>query len=273
MLYYLYMTTVLRPDPMTQIWTATAGSESNAEDVEVLTCRAKEVLKETNLDSIQLWIEAVDSQRHETAITAGAVPYRDLWQMRTELPVRYEAATTRAFTEDDIDEFIKVNNRAFAWHPEQSGFDRDRVTYMMFEPWFQSEGFRILEIEGRMAGFNWTKIHYSPPSSPTCTYCVADAANAAAGEVFVVGLDPDFHGQGLGKPLTVAGLDWIYNEGHKTIGIDEPISSGFLYVESDNEAAVATYKKLGFEHNQTNRAYRITLEDHSANSSDCNRQR
>ncbi|MEZ5167196.1 MAG: hypothetical protein R2695_12185 [Acidimicrobiales bacterium] len=26
---------------------------------------------------------------------------------------------TRPFTEADLDEFVRVNNRAFSWHPEQ----------------------------------------------------------------------------------------------------------------------------------------------------------
>lgn len=258
------MTTVLRPDPITDKWTATAGSVANSNDLEILIERSNEVIEENRFDKIQLWIEAVDDQRHEVAVAAGAEPYRDLWQMRTDLPLDGEALTTRPLrldehdnseTPDDIDEFISVNNRAFAWHPEQSGYDRNRFIETTFEPWFDPDGFRILELEGRMAGFCWTKIHYSPPNCPTCQYCVDGAANAAAGEIFVVGLDPDFHGRGLGKGLTLAGLDWIYNHGHKQIGITSQISSGFLYVESDNVPAIKTYEKLGFEHKQTNRAY------------------
>lgn len=253
------MTTVLRPDPITDKWTATAGSVANSNDLNVLIGRAKEVLAEGQSEKIQLWIEAVDDIRHDVALAAGAEPYRDLWQMRTTLPLDGEPLPTRAFQESDIDEFVKVNNRAFAWHPEQSGYDRNRLIETTFEPWFNDEGFRIFELEGRMAGFCWTKIHYSPPNCPTCQYCVDGAANAAAGEIFVVGLDPDFHGRGLGKGLTLSGLDWIYKYGHEQIGISTPIQSGFLYVESDNIAAIRTYEKLGFTYNQTNRAYYLTV--------------
>lgn len=189
----------------------------------------------TRLDgtaAVQVWIEEVRDGDDE-AIAHLVTPYRDLWQLRRTLPADPSGLETRSFDPDrDIETWVRVNNRAFSWHPEQSGQTAARVAATMTEPWFDADGFRILELDGRMAGFCWTKVHpdHVPPM----------------GEIFVIGLDPDFHGRGLGGPMTLAGLEWLSTQG---------ITLANLYVESDNDPANATYERLGFGHHATNRAY------------------
>ena len=58
--------------------------------------------------------------------------------------------------------------------------------------------------------------------------------------------DPDFHGQGIGAPLTISGLHYLANKG---------ISLGMLYVESDNLPAIRIYEKIGFSVHSVNRAF------------------
>jgi len=186
----------------------------------------------------QVWLLDVRDGDDDTLATVDLVPYRDLLQMRCDLPAEPARIDTRAFDpECDADAFIEVNNRAFAWHPEQSGMDRHRLASAMSEPWFDADGFRLHEIDGRLAGFCWTKIH---PGRP-------ERNEPALGEIYAIAVDPDFHGRGLGGPMTRAGLDWLAAQG---------LTVGMLYVESDNDAAVRTYERIGFERHATNRAYR-----------------
>ena len=52
-----------------------------------------------------------------------------------------------------------------------------------------------------------------------------------------MGVRPDQQGRGLGRALTVAGLRYLRDAG---------LGTAMLYVESDNEAAMAVYRGLGF---------------------------
>ena len=181
----------------------------------------------------RLWIREVAPGDDAAARRHGFEPYRDLWQLRCELPSEPSGLRTRAFRLDDVDEFVSVNNRAFHWHPEQGGLTAAEVRDRMAEAWFDADGFRLHHREGRLAGFCWTKVHadHDPP----------------LGEIYVIAVDPDFTGRGLGRPMTLAGLEWLSGRG---------LTVGMLYVESDNHPANAVYRRIGFQHHHTDRAYR-----------------
>ena len=128
---------------------------------------------------------------------------------------------------------VAVNKRAFDWHPEQGMLTEADVVDAEREPWFDPEGF-FLAVENaaegdRVVGFHWTKVH-----------------SDGTGEVYVVGVDPDAQGGGLGSALTLAGLRHLRKQG---------VRETILYVESDNAPAVAVYTRLGFTVRHTNVAY------------------
>ena len=188
-------------------------------------------------ETAQLWLREVDEQAQAIALGLGFEPYRDLWQLRCNLPNRPSDLETRPFCESDIDAFVEVNNRAFHWHPEQGELTADAVRRSMTEPWFDADGFRLLDDDdGRLMGFCWTKVHRD--------------VEPELGEIYVIAVDPDFHGRGLGRPLTLAGLEWLAAQG---------LRIGMLYVESDNHAANAVYASIGFDHHRTDRAYRLAV--------------
>jgi mycothiol synthase len=153
---------------------------------------------------------------------------RSLWVMRRPTskplaePVVPAGLTIRAYTPGDADELIRVNAAAFAHHPEQGSMDAAELAERMAEPWFDPAGLLLATEGDRLLGFHWTKQH-----SPDL------------GEVYVVGIDPDAQGRGLGKLLTLAGL-------HHLAGLG--VAEVLLYVESDNAPAVAVYSGLGFTH-------------------------
>ena len=106
----------------------------------------------------------------------------------------------------------------------------------MAEPWFDPEGLRICELEGRVAGFCWTKLFtWETP---------------VLGEIHVICVHPDFAGRHLGRGLVLAGLEHLHATG---------ATVGMLFVEADNDAALELYRKLDFAIVRTDRAFATTV--------------
>lgn len=180
------------------------------------------------------WVDAPTDADRTFAASHGFEPVRGLHEMRRSLPLdRHAGVETRDFVPGaDDDAWLTVNNRAFAAHGEQGGWTHDTLALRMAEPWFDPAGFRIHEIDGRMAAFCWTKLH--------------DQHEPVIGEIYVIAVDPDFHGRGLGTQLTLAGLDSISSRG---------VTEATLYVDADNAPAIGLYESLGFTIHRTRQAF------------------
>jgi mycothiol synthase len=188
---------------------------------------------------LRLWSPGATVDDDARAEAHGLHIERNLLQMRCPLPLpdavrgRGPALKTRPFRPgQDEAAWLATNNRAFRSHPEQGHWDLADLNARQQEPWFDPEGLLVLEERGRVAGSCWTKIH-------------ADAT-PPMGEIFVIGIDPDFQGRGWGRALTEAGLDWLAGQG---------LSLGMLYVDADNTAAVSLYRSMGFVEHHVDRAY------------------
>ena len=163
-------------------------------------------------------------------------PRRRLLNMRRSLPLEpsitagVDDVTVRRFEVGrDEQEWLNVNNAAFSWHGEQGDWDLATLQARMSESWFDPGGFLLYEVEGRYAAFCWTKVHA-----------------AGVGEIFVIAVHPDFHGHGLGRAMTVAGLRHLADTGS---------TAAMLYVEADNTSAVRLYESLGFHTAHTDVAF------------------
>ena len=173
-----------------------------------------------------------------TAVRHGLRPERDLLQLRRLLPVDAPVPSipVRAFVPGrDEAEWVEVNNRAFATHPEQGGWTVNDVREREAEPWFDPAGFFLHHDAetGALAGFVWTKVH--------------DDVSPPLGEIYVIGVDPKVQGRGLGRSLTLVGLDWLHRE--------RRIDHGMLYVDGANAPAIAMYDRLGFTTHHRDRSF------------------
>lgn len=191
----------------------------------------------------RIWAHGNLESARASASALGLEPVRELWQMRRPLadlppatiPDGVRIRTYRG-TADDA-ELLRVNNAAFAWHPEQGGWTPEDMAERRAAPWFDADGLFLAfdEKTQRLVGFHWTKVHLDRPG---------------LGEVYVVGVDPGEHGRGVGKALTLVGLHHL---AERLAG--EPDPTVMLYAEADNDAAVGTYRRLGFEVSGVDTAY------------------
>jgi len=186
---------------------------------------------------LRLWAHGDLPAAAALARATGFDRFRALWQMRRSLrepldhPVLPAGLTLRTFVPgQDEDEWLGLNGRAFAKHPEQGGWTRHDLELREQEPWFDPAGFFIAERDGRMTGFHWTKVH-----------------DPGLGEVYVVGVDPAEQGTGLGRALTLAGLRHLRDAG---------VARAMLYVDEDNVPAIRMYEALGFTQARVDAMYR-----------------
>jgi mycothiol synthase len=118
--------------------------------------------------------------------------------------------------------WLQTNNAAFVGHLENGGLTEDDLSERMALPWFRPEDVLMAWSGTRLAGSCWTKRHPD-----------------AVGEIYVIGVHPDFQGGGLGRELVIAGLHHLATEaGART---------GMLYVDQSAVGAMRLYAELGFQ--------------------------
>lgn len=127
----------------------------------------------------------------------------------------------RGFVDADAPGVVEVNAAAFASHPEQGRLTLADFRTLATQPWFDPDGLIVATLDGRIAGFHWTKRH-----------------DATTGEVYVLAVHPDAEGRGLGRALLEAGLTHLRDLGMTNVT---------LYVEAKSHRVVAMYEAAGFQ--------------------------
>jgi len=191
------------------------------------------------ITSPRLWSHGDLPSARKLAEENGLERVRTVIQLRrplTEhLPKMPMKITLRTFLPGlDDEEWLALNNRVFRLHPEQGNWTPSNLHDRMKERWFDAQGFLLAIQGGRIAAFCWTKIHGGHSHSHG-----EDTAHDhdPIGEIYAMGVDPEFQGNGLGHAITIAGLSYLRRQG---------LMSAMLYVDAENESAIKLYKDLGF---------------------------
>jgi mycothiol synthase len=197
-----------------------------------------------NPGPVRLWLMQATDRDDADAAQLGFTPERDLLQMRVQLPLPHEIlagsrpVVTHPFVPGRDDEaWLTINNEAFAGHPEQGGWTLEDLHERTSAEWFDPAGLLMADHEDGtgLIGSCWNKLHLD--------------TTPVMGEIYVISVDPQRHGEGWGRALTVAGLQWIASKG---------ITVGMLYTTASNTAAVRLYEKLGFTVDHVDRSYVIS---------------
>jgi mycothiol synthase len=146
----------------------------------------------------------------------------------------------------DNQAFLALNNKVFADYPDQGGWNEDDLKVRLNESWFDDKGFFVAEDKGDLIGFCWTKIHGAHTHSHSGGD--DDHGHEALGEIYVLAVNPDYKGQGIGRDLTITGLNYLKYQG---------LSNVMLYVGVENKPAFNLYKSLGFNEFGSDVMYRV----------------
>ena len=195
---------------------------------------------------VEAWSHADHPAAARIAERFGVARERELKIMRRSLvdalpPVSPpDGVRIRGFEPADEAALLEVNATAFAHHPEQGHMTHEDFSERTSESWFDPAGLLLAVPDDgadgpALLGFHWTKVH--------------DEEDPPYGEVYVVAVNPKAAGRGLGTVLTSAGLQHLHDRG---------LESVLLYVDGDNDPAVALYSRLGFEVERTEVQYRGT---------------
>jgi mycothiol synthase len=188
--------------------------------------------------AIELKVSGAGEVHAAMAAAHGLTLAREVLRVGRDLPVDepWELDVRPFRVGVDEPAWLEVNNRAFPWHPDQGGWSLEDIRAREAEPWFDPDGFLLHEREGRLVAFCWTKVHA--------------AERPPLGEIYVIGVDPDASGLGIGRAIVLAGLDHLATHG---------LRDAILYVESTNTRARALYDHLGFTTVWADRWYRREL--------------
>jgi mycothiol synthase len=211
---------------------------------------AQAVLAEESALPVRLWAHGDLPAAARLATVTGFRRTRVLWQMRRSLrdamagPRLPPGVSLRTFVPgQDEGNWLALNARAFAGHPEQGKWTGADLAHREAAPWFDPDGFILAERDGHLAGFHWTKIHKPAADQDDAG---DGGTGGPVGEVYVVGVDPAEQGTGLGRALTLAGLRYLRDRGMPAV---------MLYADGENAAAIGLYGSLGFAHSATDVMY------------------
>ncbi len=143
------------------------------------------------------------------------------------LDINQAALECRYLQRGEEDKLTQIQNRAFAgtW-----GYNPNTVEEIIYRTNLStcSPEDIVLIYEGdKVIGYCWTGVA-----------CEGGATSERKGRIFMLGVDPDYRGREVGKKVLLAGLARLKS---KSLQVAE------LTVDSENKAACALYKSVGFK--------------------------
>jgi len=190
-------------------------------------------------NKIRLWSHGDLPQARALAQANNFIKVRTVIQMSKELsevsPINCNYQIRSFLPDLDNKAWLTLNNQAFTNHPEQGNWSEADLSIRLNEDWFDEKGFFVAQDKDQLIGFCWTKIHGGHSHSH-----VADEEHhdhAPIGEIYVTAVSNKYAGKGIGKALTITGLNYLKYQG---------LNSAMLYVDENNQVAFNLYKSLGF---------------------------
>lgn len=126
------------------------------------------------------------------------------------------------------EKLMQIQNRSFANTWGYNPNTIEQIIYRTSLPGSSPEDIILACAEDKLIGYCWTRRKLGGHS----------AVDRGKGCIYMLGVDPDQRGKGVGKQVLLAGLRHLRSKGIRIVE---------LTVDSENEAALALYRSVGFE--------------------------
>ncbi len=122
----------------------------------------------------------------------------------------------------------QIQNRCFTGTWGYNPNTIENTTYYINLSYHSPEDIVLICEGDKPVGYCWTEIS-----------CKVETVNSERkGRIFMLGVDPDYRGRGIGKIALLAGLSYLKSKGVQVVE---------LTADSENEAACALYHSVGFK--------------------------
>lgn len=138
------------------------------------------------------------------------------------------AQMCRQLKPGEEDKLARVQNRAFAGSWGYDPNTLETITHRINLSTGSPQDIIIAAEGGEVIGYCWTEVTGEGEAT----------GSQRKGRIYMIGVDPDYRGRGVGKRVLLAGLAYLKG---KRVPVTE------LTVDSDNEAALALYRSIGFK--------------------------
>jgi len=209
---------------------------------------------------LRLWVHGVQPAANALATSFGFEKIRTVLQMSKPLTdiQQLPKVSKKELNQDivirsflpgiDSDAWLSLHNKVFKEHPEQRGWQLADLNIRLNEEWFDEQGFFLAEVNNKIIGSTWTKIHGSHTHRHEVD--AESHAHPAIGEIYIIAVDQEYSGRGIGKLLTITALNYLKYQG---------LSKAILYVDFNNKQAKNLYKSLGFTQSDMDTLYQSKI--------------
>lgn len=138
------------------------------------------------------------------------------------------ASRCRSLEPGEEGRLTQLQNRSFAGTWGFNANTIEEVTYRVNLPNSSGNDIFLIFDSDNPVGYCWTRIEVWKKQAPC----------EGTGRIYMLGVDPDYRGRGLGRQLLLAGLSYLRNKSFRI---------AVLTVDSENKAARALYGSVGFK--------------------------
>ncbi len=148
---------------------------------------------------------------------------------KTPLPdIGQVSPRCRSLQTGEEERLTQLQNRSFSGAWGYNANTVEEIIYRIGLPNCSPEDIIMAFDSDKPIGYCWTRINFQKNKAPS----------EGTGRIYMLGVDPDYRGRGLGRQLLLAGLSYLKSKGLRVVE---------LTVDRENKVACALYKSVGFK--------------------------